>query len=281
MPTSFDWKFIFSLLAALAGVLVPVWLWQVELSARSIAVRLVSSVALQPETTSTIPDLQISVDGVKLESPYLSTLELVNSGTKPIPSSDFESPIELLVYEGAQIVRARIASTRPTDVHGEITIDKQSVKLQPLLLNSKDSLTFAVITSGNAPTFASRARIAGISKIAFEDVTRKKLDWNTAAVLLPVALISFVMYMVFLVALIRPTAVTLVRPISVLVMLSCAIASALSLRRASEALQIEQGSYHVWVFLVIASAVAVPISLRLLRKSRTVGRKSAAPSAEC
>ena len=269
MPTfTIDWKFFATLLAAVAGVVVPILLWQLDLSSRSLSMRLVTSIALQPETGPSVQDLQVVLDGVKLESPYLSTLELTNDGSKPISTSDFEVPFEVRLSQNQRVVRARISSTQPSAIPGSLVIDKQAVKLQPLLLNPKDSLTFAIITSGGSPTFEPHARISGISKVLYEDATTKKSGRKTAAVLLPVATLSFVLYMFYAAALIRPGGATVSRLLAAGTMLVCAVAGNQLARRAYQLLEIEETFLNFSAFLLVALLLGTPVFFRQVRRSR-------------
>ncbi|MBI3479087.1 MAG: hypothetical protein HY016_01835 [Nitrosomonadales bacterium] len=172
MRNLLDWKFLITLLAAVAGTVVVVWIWRAELTTRSLHFRLAAQTALQPEEKTTVKGLKISIDGVELESPYLSVFELINDGAKPIATADFESPIELRVAPDASVARARVTATRPKDLEAELVTEKQSVKLKPLLLNPEDTVTIAIITSGKPPQFSSRARIAGVIGVPLVDATK-------------------------------------------------------------------------------------------------------------
>lgn len=274
---TFDWKFFTTLLAAVAGVLVPILLWQFDLSSHSLSVRLVSSVALQPETGPSVQNLQIMLDGVKIESPYLSTLELTNDGSKPISASDFERPLEVRLNKDRQIVRARISNSQPSSIPAVLSTDKNVVKLHPLLLNPKDALTFAIITSGGAPIFEPQARIAGVSQILYEDSTAKASGWKKAIFLLPLSILSFVLYMFFAVSVARPNTVSVSRLVALSTTLICASASILFLRRGYQVINIEENLLNLFLFLVVAVVVATPVFFRQMRKSRnsqSVGKPS-------
>ena len=172
MRNLFDWKFLVTLLAAVASTVVLVWILRAELTAGSLHFRLAAQTALQPGEKNTVKGLKISIDGVELESPYLSVFELINDGAKPILTADFESPIELRVDPNASVARARVTATTPKDLEAELVTEKQSVKLKPLLFNPKDTVTIAIITSGKRPQFSSRARIAGVSGVPLVDATK-------------------------------------------------------------------------------------------------------------
>jgi len=264
----FDWKFFATMLATIAGIAVPVWLWQVDLSAHSLSVRLASSVALQPVGATSIPDLQISIDGVNIKSPFISTLELSNDGSKPVLAGDFESPIELNVGQDTQVVRARVSSAEPNDLKAELDTNRQSVKLHPLLLNPKDTLIIAVMTSGGSPTFDVKARIAGISKIKFEDTTTKKASWKGAAKHFVTALLAFILYWVYAAAFIRPYSVRLSRLLSITTMLVCAFSGSFAIRRGYEASGMEAAKIDVWPVIVVPTLIGFSVIFYIFRRSK-------------
>lgn len=265
---TFDWKFFATMLATIAGIAVPVWLWQVDLSAHSLSVRLASSVALQPVGTISIPDLQISIDGVNIKSPFISTLELSNDGSRPVPTSDFESPIELSVGQDTQVVRARVSSAEPNDLKAELDTNRQSVKLKPLLLNPKDTLTIAVMTSGGPPTFDVKARIAGISKIKFEDTTTKKKNWKGAAIYFVIALFALILYWVYGAAIIRPYSVHPSLLLSITTMIVCALSGSFALRRGYEAAGMEVAKIDRWPVIVAIILIGLLVFSYLFRRSK-------------
>lgn len=262
----FDWKFYASMLAAIAGVFVPIWLWQADLSAHSLSARLASSVALQPAETTSISDIQISIDGVNIKSPYLSTLELLNDGSKPVPASDFETPIELSVGQDTQIVRARVTSVEPNNLKAELDTNKQSVKLRPMLLNPNDTLTIAVITSGSPPSFSAQARIAGISKIKFEDTTTKKESWKKAVKYSVITFVAFVLYWVYGAFLIRPPTMRFGRALSIITMSTCGLLGAMAMHKSFEAAGVNPDKPDFWLFSIIVLIIGLPVLFYTLRR---------------
>jgi hypothetical protein len=113
------------------------------------------------------------MDGVELERPYLTVLELRNNGSRPIPATDYEDSIQILVSEGVKIVRAQVTDVQPKDLQPKSTSDVAVLRLSPLLLNPGDLITFGITTGGGKPTFTVRARVAGISSIPLEDQVTK------------------------------------------------------------------------------------------------------------
>lgn len=188
-----DWKFVATLIAAIAGAVVPVWLWQADLSSKSLAITLATRVPLQPTEKESLQGLEVLVDGKRVENPYLVVLEISNDGSKPILASDFESPLDIHFASDTYIIRARMTSKTPKDIDTDISTEKTRISLKPALLNPKDSVSITIVTGGVAPVLETRARVAGIPSIAIADNTVKKRNTTTlillvtAAVLLSVA----------------------------------------------------------------------------------------------
>lgn len=160
----FDWKFVVATIVGLAALVIPVWLWQFDLQSKALVVQLVSSTALSPQTSS-IKELKISLDGIVVEQPTLSILEILNEGAKPIATSDFESSINITTSDSSKILRARIVDSTPPDLKPIIALNQQSIEIKPLLLNPRDRFTIAILTSGESPNFSAMARISAISQI--------------------------------------------------------------------------------------------------------------------
>lgn len=273
MPAlNFDWRFFATLLAAIAGVVVPVFLWQFDLASRSISVRLVSSVALQSDVGFSVQGLQLVLDGVTIESPYLSILQLINDGVKPIAASDFEAPLEIRINTERKFVRAGVLSTQPSGIPAALVSESGVVKLQPLLLNPKDSLNFVLLTSGGQPVFEPHARVAGVEKILYEDTTARQKGWPRALLYYGVAVLGFVLYMFFSVSLIRPNAVMVSRRLAFSAMLVCMISSGLLIRRAYAAIDLDFSTVNIAVFVAVALTFATPVFIRQIRRSRQAQR---------
>jgi hypothetical protein len=168
----FDWKFVIGIILAIAGIIVPVILWQFDLNAKSIKVRLVSSTELQSSISASIPDLRLMLNGDIISSPILSQIEIINDGSKPIPASDFETPLEININNNSKIIRSTLISTDPKNLKPVIDFKNQTIQIQPLLLNSGDTIKISILSSGAIPTITANARISGINSIIFDENLR-------------------------------------------------------------------------------------------------------------
>lgn len=212
-----DWKFIVGLLIAIAGVLAPIWLWQLDRRAHSLKLRLVSSVSLSVEKKIAIPELKISLDGKEIENPVLSVVELLNNGSKPIASADFESPIELKVDSGVLVIKARVTEVSPEDLHVTLDTTSSAIKISPMLLNPGDKISLSVLTAGpDGVQFSPQSRIAGISKISYQNQTERRPRWIAGAFFTSLGVIGIALYFLATSAVIWPNTFLVSRPLAAL-----------------------------------------------------------------
>lgn len=262
-----DWKFIITLITTITGIMIPVWLSHADLASHSVRIRVISQTALQPDGANAVSGLSISVEGRELKTPYLTVLEISNNGARPIPTSDFESPIEIRATDNTKIVRAQVTATLPKDLQPVVTSSEELLKLQPLLLNPNDSIIAAFVTSGDRPRFTARVRIAGISPIEIEDSESTSKDvrrlWIQGAVAFALAIVYSVGFAGFMA---RP-GFKIRRRTYFLITLSSAFGSGLLLFP----LQSKFG-FSLWQILLIATAIIVTAMLLGLFINRNPGK---------
>ena len=192
-----DWKWLIALAVSVLGVVVSYYLSTAGAPAQGLTMRLISSYALQPAANSHIRDLQVVLNGTRIDNPYVSTLTLTNTGSKPVASMDFETPIFISVTSEATLVTAQIIDTTPKGIPVEIELDAGKVKIPKFLSNPNDEITFSLVTSGK-PQFDPDGRIAGVSKIEYEDLTQPRARPLAAVLAGLVAAASFCLYTFYL-----------------------------------------------------------------------------------
>lgn len=192
-----DWKFALTTILAMAGMAFSAYLWRADLSAYSLTVRLASSSALELPSDSKIHDLQIIVNGNKIEAPYIYSLVLINSGSKPIPTANFETPLQVRTLNDAKLITAQITGSEPADIPVKVLIDENQLKILPFLSNPKDQITITLVSSGPLNLIA-QARIAGVPEIIFEDISHNKSRPVAALFSAALALLCIGLYLFFL-----------------------------------------------------------------------------------
>lgn len=180
----------------LGSIIMPVLiLWAnpiMEQSSRSLTGNVITQTSLHPRGVAKTTDLSIIVDGQKLENPYLTSIQILNNGSKPLRPNEYESGIELKLKPDTKIVKAEVESSNPNDLEIKIATDKNILTIAPLLLNSAESFVITILTSGKAPEWQARARIAGIPKFQLNATKKNQPEYGKAAFLLAIiALLSY------------------------------------------------------------------------------------------
>lgn len=267
MGDRFDWKFWASLCAAIASLVVPVVLWQLDFSSKALAVQVTTSVAVLSEKSVPALAVEVTVDGVKLDSPYLSTLNIKNSGSRPISTADFEAPIEIAVSEKTKIVRAKIDSVFPDDLRPVLRTDGQ-IKIEPLLLNPGDSFTISALTSGTAPKFVARARISGIKQIDFQDYSPFKPNYPRATYAAVVAAVVIFAYFFFVTAVFRPLVLPAGRWVGLLAPTALGLNSSNTIARVFIYAGFEPTFWRVIMVYIISGVALLPFLYGMIRRGQ-------------
>lgn len=198
------WKTAFVTVSTVVGLAIPLMLWKADLHSHSLSARLTSTVALNTAATASIPDVKLTIGGVPADSAYISTIVLVNDGSKPITAGDFEAPLEFSAQEEVQVIRASATALSPVNLPAVISTEKNVVKLKPLLLNPDDSIQIEMVTTGKRPMIAARARIAGVPKLVIEDETKAKVKSVKAVGAFFLGILASIMYPIFAYMAFRP-----------------------------------------------------------------------------
>lgn len=260
-----DLKFVATLAVAIAGVIVPVWLWQVDLSSKSLSITLTTRVSLQPTEKESLQGLEVSVDGKRIENPYLVVFEIANDGSKPILASDFESPLDIRLASDTYFVRSRITNKAPKDIDTDISAEKTRISLKPALLNPKDSVTVTIVTAGVAPVFETRARVAGIPSISMADNTVKKRNTPRLIFLAVAALLLSVASSVAYDGAFSANGIFLRRRAAAFVAFVSSMPSVFALMELLEELEIS-GFWYIMLYYTIMMIPAGIIAFALNRK---------------
>ena len=264
MTWRFDWKYLLGIVLTIASVVTPVYLWKSDLQAHDLSLRLISSSSLQPLASSEIYDVKMSVNGVQLVSPYFSTFELTNNGSKPILSSDFESPIEFFGSRDLTFVTARIDLSDPREIPAKISVDANRVSIAPFLSNPGDKVIFSVITSGAVPVINPKARIAGVKKLVIEEPSTDRGSTFRLGFQFLVSFIALTTYFSFSWILPRRKVILLDRRFVLVTAAICGCGGIISMVHFLDGLQEMYGSfagYRNWFSLILGVIALVAGSI--------------------
>jgi hypothetical protein len=110
-------------------------------------------------------DLQVSYRGRIIEDANSIILKIKNSGKSAITPSDFVRPIAFMFSSNTEIISAEVLATEPKNLGAEISITKNNIELQPLLMNSGDSILISTIVALFDGNIAVDGRVVDIKLI--------------------------------------------------------------------------------------------------------------------
>lgn len=266
-----DWKFALSTALAIVAIALPAYFWQADLSPYSLTVRLASSSALELPADSKIHDLQIVVNGAKIESPHIYSLVLINTGSKPIPTGSFETPVQVRTLNDAKLITAQITGSEPADIPVKISIDDNQLKILPFLSNPKDQVTITLVSSGSLELKA-QGRIAGVRDIVFEDISNDQSRPLTAFFFAAISVPCLGLYLFFLPTSNSSRTIKIGMTVRVLSTLVFFMSGVHFVSRASEELAYSgASSFAIMLPLFIIGAI---LMLFLERRSKTLNASS-------
>jgi len=156
--------FLITLLTIFVGLITSSWLIHQKLSiSKELSWNVISDIhvlSINKELT------HILLDKYPLPDAHLLILKLSNSGNLPILREDFEDAIQFNFGNEIKILSAEIVNTEPGELKDRVPfkVDTENAFLGPLLLNSKDTITFKVLLSGRNFRIIPHAQIKGLSQ---------------------------------------------------------------------------------------------------------------------
>ena len=159
------WQFAGAILAFVAvGISIVIYLLQKQ--RKNIEYDVLSSTPVLTELEEGIGTIQLVFNGVPVANPRLVVIRLINCGNLPIKSDDYEKPISFIFLDEENcILSAVLTEKSPDNLEISLSYKKNTVTLEPALLNPQDSLDIKLLVSGKKCPIKVDARICGVHKI--------------------------------------------------------------------------------------------------------------------
>ncbi|MCP4968098.1 MAG: hypothetical protein GY926_23040 [bacterium] len=112
---------------------------------------------------------------------HILALKLVNSGRRPIKSSDFDRPLRI-TFDSAYLLGAKVADSSSPSIRPHVSLVEDArdldlyVEIDPLLLNGRDWFEVQVFSNGDASDFRLDGRIEGVAGFRDKVATRQRRD---------------------------------------------------------------------------------------------------------
>lgn len=108
--------------------------------------------------------LQTIFEESKLESAYLSSVFIVNTGSIPIEKNDFDSDVLISFDENTEIIGARVERTYPSNLDVSYSLNEKGILFKALLLNPEDRFSIEFLSKNEPKNIVMNARISGINE---------------------------------------------------------------------------------------------------------------------
>lgn len=161
------WQFVGVLVGCTCG-LIPILLSIVFFVAqqyKSLAYEILAETDLVTVKDELKDKLQILFEKVTVRNVSLLIIKIVNNGSVPIASTDFERPLKLLFKESSRVLDAQTVEVKPDSLRPQLGHQENQITLEPLLLNSGDYITIKAVVEQYQSPLEVTARIIGVKSI--------------------------------------------------------------------------------------------------------------------
>ncbi|HJP95749.1 MAG TPA: hypothetical protein VJ843_00060 [Candidatus Saccharimonadales bacterium] len=163
-----DPKVILGVLAIInAIVLALVFQWW--RNRKSFSYDVISNVPLLSIRQEIKHRVQVLFDGNAVENVHLVIIRISNSGRVPIEVQDFAVPLNVNFGRGSEVLTTEVTKTMPSDLPVTISHQKESLTIDPLMLNRGDSITIQVLVSTPTASPKVSGRVKGIPSLKKAD----------------------------------------------------------------------------------------------------------------
>lgn len=186
------WQFIGAFLSFLA-IIVSIFLYLIQRHRKSLSYKIISQSPLLIAEEEVSGKIQILFEGKPAQDVYLIVLKIANSGTLPIIGTDYEWPINLSFGQKTQILSVAISETNPKNLKVNAKVEDGKAVLNPILLNSGDSIRLKILVSNFDGQICVDGRIIGVKKIR-ESKKDKMISFISPYILMMLSLIFICWY---------------------------------------------------------------------------------------
>jgi hypothetical protein len=150
-----------SIAAIVASAAVAVTLFILNRKRKRLSYQILSRTRLLSVSQEMAGYVRVLVGERQVHDVGLVHLKIVNTGTEPIKSSDFDRPVSFCVNKDATIISAEITETVPAALEPKFDIEASKITLKPMLLNARDSVILKLLVVDFDGTIQPDARVEG------------------------------------------------------------------------------------------------------------------------
>ena len=154
---------IWQSLIALIAIAVSIYFFVLQRKKKSLSYTVLTETALLTINEAIKSKLQIIYEGRPVQEVHLVVLRVVNDGNISIDVKDFYEPLRFKFGDDANILSAETIDATKT-LRPQLSIIENSVKVEPILLNDKDTFKIKILVAQYTKRVEADARIFGVRK---------------------------------------------------------------------------------------------------------------------
>ena len=186
------WNFLAFVIALLA-LLISIIIFQINKKKKSLAFLVISDTQLQSLNDIESGNLQVIYKDSPVKNVHLLVLKIINNGNLPIATRDFDEPLCFSFGEQSKILNGGIIDQDPKTLLTTFSVISNKIRIEPLLFNPKDHITFKLLVSGYE-NVEPTTRIVGIREV--NQLSNNSLEY----VIINTYLIVILLFLIFVFA---------------------------------------------------------------------------------
>lgn len=140
--------------------------------------------------------IKILYDDSEVQNVNFIEIKITNTGNIGIPANDYERPIRFIFGPDTKILSSEIIKSNPDNLNTALDINQNEFIIQPVLMNSKDSITIkSIISNSTDDVIIVDARVKDVKKIKKQGESYLSLIFGLVGIVLTmVGLIQLTSY---------------------------------------------------------------------------------------
>jgi uncharacterized membrane protein len=148
-----------SLLGIFITALIAYLTYKKTTRTKQLEFLIVSNEPVVPRVAS--DKLKITYGKTTVNEASVIVVRIANSGGTPILENDFSTNFGLCLCEAHKIITALATRAKPTDLRPKLSISKNKVFVEQVLINPGDAIELQLLVSGYVDNIVAEGRIAG------------------------------------------------------------------------------------------------------------------------
>jgi len=159
--------FISTLVGAILGGIIALWIYQRQRSKKVISYQIISDAPVLSIDQALENRVKIELDGNPVKEVTLVVFKVSNTGSTAVDDKDYKEPLTF-TFSIRKVISSEIVETEPEDLIDEPsrkifiplpTPGEDFVEFPKFLLNPKQSVTFSVLLDGAKDEISKKGRI--------------------------------------------------------------------------------------------------------------------------